>query len=264
MQPESGAGSCSCHVRADSPAQATALRCLPQDQPAGRSVKSWVLPDFPRRPRQKAPRRPFQRSRRGGWSRPRSLITRLSNPACRSGPDGQRRFDRWPLHLPARNPGYPQRRGRGPARAPTARRRRPAARGSFSCRARPRRSKRGSTYEGIVEPLHAACEERGGEARPRDGEQGSQQPHLRLLDQGRHAGEAVGAAPAGRAHGHGLGLIVGVVRQQQMQDAPAPAFPAQQPIARRAGRLLKAGAGLGAGPARGSRLRCRGAPRHPE
>ncbi len=46
-----------------------------------------------------------------------------------------------------------------------------------------------------------------------------------LLDEGRHAGKPIGAAAARGAHGHRLGLVVGMVRHQQMQDAALAGRP---------------------------------------
>ena len=49
-------------------------------------------------------------------------------------------------------------------------------------------------------------------------------------------------------HRHGLGLIIGVMGEQQMQDAAPAAFVAQQPVAGRPRRLLQASPRLGARP----------------
>ncbi len=128
------------------------------------------------------------------------------------------------------------------AATPHARRRRAAI------RPQPRPFEARVDVRGIVEPRHAAREERGGELGPRYREQRPQQAHVGLLDQGRHAGQTVGTALAGSPHGHGLGLIIGVMGEQQVQDAAPAAFVAQQPVARRPRRLLQASPRLGCPP----------------
>ena len=76
-----------------------------------------------------------------------------------------------------------------------------------------------------------------------------QQAGLALLDQGGHAGEPIGPARPRGAHGHGLGLVVGVMGDQQMQDAVTPASLEQQAIARLARGFLQPACRLGAAPA---------------
>ena len=105
-----------------------------------------------------------------------------------------------------------------------------ARRRGAAARPQPRPFETRIDIRGIVEPLHAAREKRGREAGPRYAEQRTQQAHFRLLDQGRHAGKAVGTALAGRPHGHGLGLIVSMMGEQQVQEAAPEAFIAQQPV----------------------------------
>ena len=46
-----------------------------------------------------------------------------------------------------------------------------------------------------------------------------------MLDERRHAGQPVGAAPPGGAHGDRLRLVVGMMRHQQVQDAVAGGRP---------------------------------------
>ena len=216
-------------------------------------VKSCPLPDFPRGlPSDGAQSRRAarsRRSRRGGWSRPPTAwIRRLSSLACRSRP---RRAN--PARSMAATPVLVELQhvhsGLGQfavadrpfgAAAPHARRRRAAI------RPQPRPFEARIDVRGIVEPRHAAREERGGEPGPRYREQRPQQAHVGLLDQGRHAGQTVGTALAGSPHRHGLGLIIGVMGEQQVQDAAPAAFVAQQPVARRPRRLLQASPRLGA------------------
>lgn len=100
----------------------------------------------------------------------------------------------------------------------------------------------------IVDPGHAARHQGCREACTGHREQRPQETNLRLLHQGGHAGKAVRAALPRRAHRYGFRLIVGVVAQQQMQDATPATFLAQQPVARRPGSLLQAAARLRAGP----------------
>ena len=225
-----------------------------------RSVKSCPLPDFPAHRRGQPGGQPPARAGRAAADDrrpPTAWTTRLSSRACRPAPsaaeagpiDGERRL---PVELQRSDrrlrPG-----ALAAARPPLSSAGIDGASGS-----RPRRrarSKRevdvrGSSIHGTPRAI-----ERRGQPRPRHREQRPQQPHVRPFDQRRHAGKAIEAAAARRAHGHGLGLVVGVMGKQQMQDAAAPAFAATTADSARSARpACRPLRGLASGPAQDVRL----------
>jgi len=101
----------------------------------------------------------------------------------------------------------------------------------------------------VVDPRYGPRLEGRGQASPRDREQRPQQAGLPLFDQRRHTGKAVWSAQPGGAHRYRLGLIVGMMSEQQMQDAMPSAGLEHQPVARLAGGFLEAARGLGPQPA---------------
>ena len=103
-------------------------------------------------------------------------------------------------------------------------------------------------------PRDPARQERRRQARPRHREQRAQEADLRPFDQRRHAGQPVRPAGTGSAHRDGLDLVIGVVRDQEMENAALPARLSHQPVACVARRLLQAGLRLGAGPAQDEAL----------
>ena len=101
----------------------------------------------------------------------------------------------------------------------------------------------------IVDPRHATSDQRRREPRPENPKQRPQEPHFRQLERSRHAGKTIRTALPGGAHGDRFGLVVGMVGDQQMENAASATGFAQQPIARHARGFLQAGARLGFGPA---------------
>ncbi|OFX01088.1 MAG: hypothetical protein A3D94_03020 [Alphaproteobacteria bacterium RIFCSPHIGHO2_12_FULL_66_14] len=83
----------------------------------------------------------------------------------------------------------------------------------------------------IVDPFDAAHQKRRSQARPRHREQWAEQPHVRPFDHRGHAGKTIGATAARGAHRHGFSLVIGMMRQKEMQDATTAAFIAQQTVA---------------------------------
>lgn len=98
----------------------------------------------------------------------------------------------------------------------------------------------GVEVRGVVDPDNASRPQGRRKPGPRHAEQRSQQTDVGPFEQCRHAGKPIGAAAARGAHGHRLGLIVGLMRDQQVQDAVLAAGIAQQTIARLPGGLLDA------------------------
>ncbi len=93
---------------------------------------------------------------------------------------------------------------------------------------------------GIIDPADASRAERGGQARTWHRQQRSQETNLRPFDQSRHAGEPVRPACPRRPHRDRLSLVVCVVRDEEVKDAPLPAGVAQQPVAGGARGFLQA------------------------
>lgn len=97
---------------------------------------------------------------------------------------------------------------------------------------------------GVVDPGNAFRLQGGRQALSGHRQQGPQQAGIGAFDQGRHAREPIRPALPRCPHGHGLGLVVGVVGHQKVEDAPATTGILQQPIACFASGLLQAGCGL--------------------
>ena len=91
----------------------------------------------------------------------------------------------------------------------------------------------------ILDPGQTARLEEGSEACPPHAEQRPQQSAVAPFYHCRHAGESVGSAPVGGTHGDGLGLVVGVMGDQQMKDAEPTAGREQQPVASGSGSRLQ-------------------------
>ena len=188
-----------------------------------------------------------RRSRRGGWSRPPTAwIRRLSSLACRSRP---RRAN--PARSMAATPSWsnsnmstaawanvPSRTDRS-APPPAHARRRGAA-----IRPQPRPFEARIDVRGIVEPRHAAREERGGEPGPRYREQRPQQAHVATARPGppcrpdrrdRSGGQPAWprSRPDRRRDGRaaGAGCRAGGIRRATAGSGPSAPPPAGQPAA---------------------------------
>jgi len=97
------------------------------------------------------------------------------------------------------------------------------------------------------EGLALSVEQRG-KARLRYGEQGPHQAHPCHLAEGGHAGETVDAAASPPTDQIGLGLVLAVMRGQEMEAALGAAPLREQIVARRTRRFLDSGRGLRVGP----------------
>ncbi len=78
----------------------------------------------------------------------------------------------------------------------------------------------------------------------RDAEQRPQQTKFGPFQERRHAGQPVAATAARGAHDHRFGLVIGLVRHQQVKKAALAAGVAQETVACLARGLLHAGRGL--------------------
>ena len=94
---------------------------------------------------------------------------------------------------------------------------------------------------GIVDPGNAKRLQGRGKPGARNAEQRPQQANFGPFQKRRHAGQPVGATAARGAHDHRFGLVVGLMRHQQVKEAALPAGVAQETVARPARGLLHAG-----------------------
>ena len=101
---------------------------------------------------------------------------------------------------------------------------------------------------GIVDPDNAKRRQGRRKSDARHAEQRPQDSELRPFEQRRHAGEPIGSTATRGAHHYRLGLVVCLMRDQQMQNAALVAGLAQQAVARLARGLLHAGRRLGSCP----------------
>ncbi len=106
----------------------------------------------------------------------------------------------------------------------------------------------------ILDPSHAACLKRCRQTRARHREKRAQHSYFRALDEGGHAGKAIGSALARRPHRHGFRLVVGMMGNEQMQDAAPMALTAQQLISGGTRRRLKTTLWLWPAPTKHDRL----------
>ena len=123
----------------------------------------------------------------------------------------------------------PARRSAGPARRAVGRRRAAAATRAAVAGPSPSRSRRSRRRRGrsavaigvrrVLDPCHAGGDQRRAQPRRRHRQQRAQHTQPRRLHQRRHAGQTGRAAAAERADQQRLGLIAGVVPEQQVQDA---------------------------------------------